>query len=62
MFCQWAALVSRELLDQLIELLEQSSVSELVYTNNGIRIRLVKREEAPPEPAAAAAAGAAGQR
>jgi len=44
--------VSRELLDQLIELLERSRVSELVYTNSGIRIRLVKREEAPPEPAA----------
>ena len=44
--------MSRELLDQLIELLEQSRVSELVYTNSGTRIRLVKREEAPPAPAA----------
>jgi acetyl-CoA carboxylase biotin carboxyl carrier protein len=38
--------MSRELLDQLIELVEQSRLRELVYTNGRTRIRLVKREEA----------------
>lgn len=38
--------MSRELLDQLIELVEQSRLGELVYTNGRTRIRLVKREEA----------------
>ncbi|HEX5460595.1 MAG TPA: hypothetical protein VFX20_11550 [Steroidobacteraceae bacterium] len=44
--------MSRELLEQLIELLEQSRVSELVYANGGTRMRLVKREEAAPASAA----------
>lgn len=39
--------MSRELLDQLIELIEQSRLRELVYTNSRTRIRLVKRDEAP---------------
>lgn len=38
--------MSRELLGQLIELIEQSRLRELVYTNSRTRIRLVKREEA----------------
>jgi hypothetical protein len=46
MFCHWAALVSRVLLDQLIELVERSRLRELVYTSSGTRIRLVKREDA----------------
>lgn len=47
MLCQWAALVSQVLLDQLIQLVERSCLRELVYTNGGTRIRLVKREDAP---------------
>lgn len=38
--------MSRELLHQLIGLVEQSHLRELVYTNSRTRIRLVKQEEA----------------
>lgn len=38
--------MSRKLLDQLVEAVGRSRLRELVYTNGGTRIRLVRREEA----------------
>lgn len=38
--------MSRKLLDQLVEMVGQSRLRELVYTNGATRIRLVRREEA----------------
>lgn len=52
-----AARVSRELFDQLIELVARHRLRELVYTNSRTRIRLVKQEDAPGTAVASSQSG-----